>query len=500
MLDSFIIQSLIQIVGPDHVLTDPDDLDCYSADALTPFRAFGVEHALDRLADVVVRPGSTSEVSGIVALASQRRIPVVPYGGGTGVMGGTLPIRGGIVVDLKRLDRIPAINSTDLTVEVQAGVVLQQLEEALAEHGLRLGHDPYSFPIATVGGAISTNGVGYRASAFGPMGEQVLALEAVLPDGRILTTRAVPKYSSGPNLNQLFIGSEGVFGIITGATLRSSRVPEAQAFATASFNSFEQGFKAAAEILAMGIRPTLLDLTEETGHIRLYMLFEGYQEGVAAQQGRAVQLCGESGGRDIGPKPTEGYWQDRHQSGETYQRNALGKPRRVRWNTWRGRGFDYLHLALPISQVLEYRRRSQEIMAGSGVKVVEYSIWSRPELFSMLLAPDSLFPPSVSPGLPSAGAYVSTSSLSEDPSLSPLGKGGHRGVADDAYRESLSRVVEEVLTLAQDMGGVMEYCHGVGIKLGHLLAREMGVGHDVVRAMKQALDPANIMNPGKLGL
>jgi alkyldihydroxyacetonephosphate synthase len=462
VLDSSTIQSLANIVGVDNVLTDPDDLDRYSADALTPFRAFGAEEAFDHLADVVVRPGSAQEVAEVVKEAGQRRTPLVPFGGGTGVMGGTLPVRGGIILDMGRMNRVLGINPTNLTAEVEAGVVLRDLVERLAEAGLMPGHDPYSVPIATVAGAISTNGVGYRASAFGPMGDQVVALEVVLPDGRILATRPVPKYSSGPNLNQLFIGSEGVFGIITRATIRVYRQPEAQAFATTAFDSFDQGFDAAAELLALGIRPTLLDLTEDADGVRLHLLFEGFREGVAAQEGRSAQVCAQLGGRSIGSEPTLAYWRDRYQSAENYKRSALGRPRQVRWNSWSGRAFDYLHLALPISKVLEYRRRCDRIMAGTGVRVVEYAIWSRPELFSMLLAAEP-------------------------------GAGGD-------FRGALARVVEQVLTLAQDMGGVMEYCHGVGVKLNHLLARELGAGHEVVRALKQALDPANIMNPGKLGL
>ena len=129
-----------------------------------------------------------------------------------------------------------------------------------------------------------------------------------------------------------------------------------------------------------------------------------------------------------------------------------------------GRSFDYLHMALPIAKVLDYRRRCEEILAARGVRVVEYAIWSRPELFSMMVAP------------------VDNSGDGED------------------SRKNLAEAVEEVLILAQDLGGVMEYCHGVGMKLNHLLAREMGVGHDVMRELKRTLDPANIMNPGKLGL
>ena len=462
MLDSTTIAPLAGIVGAENVLTDPYDLDRYSADALTPFRAFGAESAFDRLADAVVRPRTTEQVADIVAWAVRERVPLVPHGGGTGVMGGTLPVRGGVIVDLKRMNRVLEVNPKDLTAVVEGGAVLHDLVVNLAEHGLMPGHDPYSVPIATVAGTISTNGVGYRAAAFGPMGDQVVALEVVLPDGRILATRPVPKYSSGPNLNHLFIGSEGAFGIITKATIRVYRLPEAQSFSTASFDSFDHGFDAAAELLALGIRPALLDLTEEDDGIRLHLVFEGYKEGVEAQEARAKQVCSKLGGRDAGPEPTMEYWRDRHQSAENYKSSALGKPRQVRWDRWGGRAFDYLHLALPTSRVLEYRRQCERLMEGTGVRVVEYSLWSRPELFSMLLAAEE-------------------------------------GTGEE-FRDNLASVVAEVLTLAQDMGGIMEYCHGVGVKLNHLLARELGVGHDVIREFKRVLDPAGIMNPGKLGL
>ena len=462
MLSSAAISALKQIVGAENVLTDAYSLDCYSGDALNPYRAYGAEDAFERLADAVVRPGNTNQVSEIVSWAMTEKAPLIPMGGGTGVMGGTVPARGGVVVDLKRMDRILEVNAKDLTAMVEGGVVLHDLVEKLAEHGLMPGHDPYSVPIATVAGTISTNGVGYRAAAFGPMGDQVMALEVVLPDGRVIATKPVPKYSSGPNLNQLFIGSEGAFGIITKATIKVFRLPEAHAYATMSFDGFGQGFEAAAEITALGIRPTLLDLTEDDDGILLHLLFEGFTEGVPAQQERAKRVCSQFGGRDVGPEPTMEYWRYRHQSAENYKRTALGKPRQVRWNRTGWRAFDYLHIALPISKVLEYRNRCEQLMEGTGVRVVEYALWSRPELFSMLLTYD--------------------------------------GEEGDGFRDRLAEVVHQVLTLVQDMGGIMEYCHGVGVKLNHLLARELGVGHDVIRDMKRTLDPAGIMNPGKLGL
>lgn len=464
MIATSIVESLSRIVGADHVLTSPYDLDRYSADALTPFRAYRAGYAFEQLADLVVRPGTVEEVSQVAALATREGIPLVPYGGGTGVMGGVLPVEGGVIVDVKRLNRILEISPRDMTATVQPGVVLQELADALAEYNLMIGHDPYSVPIATVAGTISTNGVGYRASAFGPMGQQVVSLQVVLPDGRVLDTRSVPKYSSAPNFNHLFIGGEGVFGIITRATIRVFRQPEAQVFATAGFDTFDQGFDAAAEMKALDLHPTLLDLTEEDGEVRMFLLFEGYREGVEARYKRAMEICAQFGGRDKGPEDTLDYWEGRHDSGYRYKRNALDRPREERWNRQWGRSFDYLHMALPISRVLDYRRRCQEILAARRVRIVEYAIWSRPELFSMMVVP-------------------------EDPS----GEG-------EEFRRNLAEAVEEVLTLSQDMGGTMEYCHGVGMKLNHLLAREMGVGHDVMRQLKEVLDPSNIMNPGKFGL
>ena len=462
MPEADLLESLARIVGQDNLTTQKDDLERYSTDALGPSRAFRAAASIERTADVVVTPRSVEQVVQVVRLASSGKVPIVPYGGGTGVMGGAVPVRGGIVVDMKGLNRVCEVNPTDRTAVVEAGVVLEDLEKALEPHGLMVGHDPWSVPIATVAGAISTNGVGYRAAAYGPMGDQVLGLEVVLPDGSLLTTRGVPKYSSGPNLNHLFIGSEGVFGIITRATLRVFRRPEASFFATAGFDSFDGGFNAVAEMFALGLRPTLVDLTEEHGpdgsRVVLYMMYEGYREGVSAQRRRSLKVCGDFGGTDLGPRETREYWRTRHSSGEWYRDEMLDQPRSVRRQR-RGRAFDYLHMALPVSGVLEYRRRSGEILSVRGIKVVEYAIWTQPELFSMLLVPD-----------------------------------GRADISADGMGEA----VDQVLTLAQDMGGTMEYCHGVGVKLAHLLPREMGVGFETARAIKHALDPHDIMNPGKL--
>ncbi len=453
-----LIDRLKWLLEPSRVVTDEAEVRRYSQDALSPSRAFDAAPLLERRGDVLVRPKTTDEVSWVVRIAKDFNAPVIPYGGGTGVMGGLVPLRGGVIVDLGLMNTIVDISPADMTATVDAGVILEDLASALAEQGLMLGHDPWSVPIATVGGAISTNGVGYRAAAVGPMGAQVLGLEVVTPIGEVITTRSVPKTSIGPNLNHLFIGSEGVFGIITRATLRVYRQPEERVFSTFRFNTFEDGFEAVSEMFALGLRPAVIDLADDFEGVHLYMVFEGFREMVDAQRRRSAEICASRNGRDMGPTEAILYWDTRYHVAEAY-RDSLAESADGDKPRPQGRSFDYLHVALPVSRVLEYRLKCEAIFNEYDIRGTEYAIWTEPELFSMVLVPGT-----------------------------------------DTKPEDMPRAVERALTLAQDMGGIMEYCHGVGVKLAHLLPREMGNGMEVVRALKMTLDPQNIMNPGKLGL
>ncbi len=465
------LETLKSIVGPEDVFLDESSLEAYSSDAFGRWRS-GQPGVSTPLVYAAVRPSSTIEVAQIVKLAYEERIPLVPYGGGTGIMGAITPLQGGIAIDLKKMNGIVDVNSQDRTATVEAGTVLADLNTTLNKEGLMLGHDPYSVPIATVGGAISTNGVGYRAAKYGSMGDQVLGLEIVLPNGDIVQTRAVPKTSAGPSLHSLFIGAEGVFGIITQATLRVFRLPESRLFKTIAFPSFEDGFNAMMEMFSLGLKPALIDLTEEPSDTKglisddspisykiwMYLMFEGYAEEVEAQITRTLAVCDASNGEDIGPAATQQYWNTRHDSAYRYKERYIDKPVKD-WphQDW-PRTTAYPHVAIPASQVLEYRRHCQEIASRSGLQVREYALWTHPELFSVILVDIAL-------------------------------KGVH-----------LDEAVNQIVTLAQDMGGSMEYVHGVGVKLAHLMPRELGAGMDVLRGIKTALDPRDIMNPGNLGL
>ncbi len=459
---------LRHILGSENVSTESGQLDRFAGDALGVFRAFRAAPRLDAQPVAIAWPTSIEQVSRVLKFANQHVIPVVPYGGGTGVMGAATSSEGCIVLNLQRMNAILNISKEDMTVRLQAGVVLQDAASAMEEVCLVLGHDPWSRPIATVGGAISTNGVGYTAARHGSMGEQVLGLEAVLADGEIIRTRGVPKPSYGPSLNHLFIGSEGTFGVITEATLRAFPVAEKRVLRSMVFPDFESGFKAVTQLYAEGVRPVMVDYGEEmwseqpseNEDATLFLMFEGFTEDVDAHEQKANRICGEYGGRPGDQEEVQKFWDTRHASGERYLREVLqsqnpGDARRQR-SAYR---MEYLHVALPVSQVLEYRRRCQEIFTSRQVIVREWSTWARPELFSFLIVEE------------------------ED--------------AGNDTSASMAEVVDKVLTLAQDMGGTMEYCHGVGIKLAHLMDREAGAGIAVMKRMKQALDPNNILNPGK---
>ena len=468
-IDDGFILALQAIVGPEAVLTDEESRERYSFDALGPGRLFGRQELAERRVDAVVRPANTEQASGVVRLASEWGVAVVPYGGGTGVMGAVIPMRGGVALDMRGMARIIEVLPIDRLARVQPGVVLADLDREAERHGLMVGHDPWSLPIATVGGAISTDGVGYRASKYGSMGDQVRALEVVLGDGSIVRTRPLARPGSGPRLNGLFAGAEGTMGVITEATIQLFALPEERAFATLGFSSFEAGFPVVVRLFELGLVPALIDLTEEepgeaSGGFRclLYLGFEGYKEEVAAQQRRALAEGLAAGGTDLGPGPTEAYWQLRHASGLRWREQVQPLRPRERWAHSQWRSADYLHVSLPVSAVLGYNGKAKNIVAECGLVVWETAVWTDPGLFSLMVA---------------------------DPQG---GEGEHQAV--------LAGAVDRLLGEALAVGGGIEYCHGLGVKLDPYAPDDWGDALLLARRLKQSVDPKRTLNPDKLGL
>jgi FAD/FMN-containing dehydrogenase len=456
------VEKLSTLIDPAHISTDREYLNELSWDALSLGRIHPLKQPQFAAPICATRPVSTDEVRRIVLFANTEKIPIVTFGGGSGLMGGALSIRPNIVLDLRGMDQVLQIDTEARSTRVQSGTVLEELDRRLNETGFLLGHDPWTLPVATVGGAISTNSVGYRAGAYGSMGEQVLGLEAVLPNGEILRTRAVSKASAGINLNSLFIGGEGCFGVITEATIRIFPEPAARALHAIQFDSFESGYAAIQKIFQLGLRPALLDFGDDTDEHRpgalLYLGFEGARELVEAQDKLALSVCGGAGGTNLPQEEAEDFWRNRHTIARRFMQNRRQRRERGRDGVYR----DWIHVALPASKVLPFRRAALTIIRSHGVHLQESGLWIQPELFSMRLgAEDS----------DSANAHL-----------------------------ALEETIEALLRLVQKMGGSMEYTHGVGVKLAPLMAEEHGYGLEVMRQIKKVLDPNGIMNPGKMGL
>jgi len=456
-----LIEKLSRIVSLEQILLDPAGVEEVSWDALSERRVHPLKRPQVRRPLCVIFPASTAEVRAIVLLANSEKIPIVPYGGGSGLMGGALSVQPGIVLDLKRLNGILEIDVEARMARAQAGVVLESLEKKLNEKGLILGHDPWTLPVATVGGAISTNSLGYRGAQYGSMGDQVLGLEVVLPNGEILRTRPVSKSSTGINLKHLFVGGEGCFGIITEATLRVFPEPEKRSLHAFGFASFEEGFAAIQKIFSRGLRPALLDFGDDAAKARegaiLFLGLEGRKEIVEAEERLTVAIC-EEGGKRLPRHEAERFWRDRHVIAHHFMHNRRRRRERSGDPIIR----DWIHVALAASQVLPFRKAAMEIIANRGVSLQESGLWTQPELFSMRLAIE--------------------------------------GGDGDGAQLILEDTVDELLRLVQKFGGSMEYCHGVGVKLASLMAEEHGYGLEVMGQIKKILDPSNIMNPGKLGL
>ena len=460
--ESSLRESLSQIVGAERVHLDISRRDELAWDALSEGRLHPLKTPPRALPLCVVEPISTAETQEIVRLANREKVPIVPYGGGSGLMGGALSTKPNIVIDLRRMSQIIQIDGESRMVRVQAGTVLEAVDQALTAAGFILGHDPWTVPVATVGGAISTNSVGYRAGLYGSMGEQVLGLEAVLANGEILRTRSVPKSSVGINLNALLIGGEGCFGIITEATIRIFPKPAARSLHAIRFDSFESGFNAIQELFQQRLRPALLDFGDGEGEDEnaglLYLAFEGNRKLVETEARLAIASCTHRGGVELRRSEAEEFWEGRHSIARQFVKNRRQRRERGRDGIFR----DWIHVALPASKVLPFRSAALQVIKSHGVQLQESGLWVQPELFSMRLGAD-------------------------------------RREMPDAQL-ALEETVDELLRLVQKFGGSMEYTHGVGVKLAPLMAEEHGYGLELMRQIKRVLDPNNIMNPGKLGL
>ena len=471
-----VVGALEAEIDPGHIVTDPFVLGTYRG------IAWGVATSkvpLERPPAppvAVVRPGGVADVQAALHVARTHATPIIPYGAGTGVQGGAAPVEGSIVIDLGAMRQILSINRDDRAARVEPGVLLGDLDLEARGHGLMVGHDPWSQAIASVGGATSTNGVGYLAGKYGPMGEQVLGLEVVLANGEVVRMRGMPKASVGPSLKHLFIGAEGVFGLITQLDVRLFPIPERRELAGYRFARFEDGLQAVLDMFAVHLRPAMIDYEEDdppAGSLRvgelidisspMYLAFDGFNEDVEAQRNRAAAICSRNRGEGMTHEEVLHFWDTRHRSAERWvlerAEDPLGLTQINRTRRWTSA---YVNVTLPPSRVQEYRELAARELAPFRLAVKASGLWGMPELFSVRFE--------------------------------------HEAPDDPRAPEQLDRGTDLGLRLAQQLGGSMEHCHGVGLRLSHLMADEWGTGLNLLRDLKRTLDPQGLLNPGKLGL
>ena len=249
-------------------------------------------------------PDPSKNYREVVKLAAIHHLPVIPWGGGSGSQGGIMPIYGGLMVDLKRLNKVIEINEIAGTVTAQAGINGFDLETTLNEAGWTLPHYPASVHSATLGGYLACRGSGTISTKYGKAEDMVLSMEVVFPNGDVIRTLPVPNHAAGPGILQLFVGAEGSFGIITEATMRIERSPEVRRFRSFLFPDLHAGLEAGRNIMLDRLQPLVIRLYDERSTIKTvkhvlgtevdhgsYMVigFDGFEEIVAAQSQARLQ-------------------------------------------------------------------------------------------------------------------------------------------------------------------------------------------------------------------
>jgi alkyldihydroxyacetonephosphate synthase len=417
-----------------------------------------------RLAGAVVRPTATSEVAAVLSACNEARIPVTAAGGRSGVSGASIPIHGGVVLDTTALVGLGAVDVTSGVVEVAAGAFGPELESELrAEHGLTIGHFPQSFDLATVGGWVACRGAGQYSTRYGKIEDMVVGLEVVLADGTVIRTGGSPASAVGPDLNQLFTGSEGTLGVITRVWLRAHPIPMAERRAAYSFATFGAAVEACRSTLRRGATPAVLRLYDAQEAARgrggdgsnciVLVLDEGDPAVVDATMSVVAESCAAVGATAADESLVADWLEHRNDT------SALQELTR------KGFVVDTMEIAAPWSRIDEVFDRTR-----SALLAVPHAIVATCHLSHSYLDGACLY-----------FTFAATPPPDEIEST-------YVALWDAGQRTVLAS------------GGNLSHHHGIGINRARFAAEALGPAHGVLVAMKAALDPNGILNPGKLGL
>lgn len=472
-LSPLVLTELRGIVGAAHVRFDDDARIRHTRGKSTPDLIRMREGDASDAPDAVVLPGSHAEVLALLAACAAHRVAVVPFGGGTSVVGGLVATRQGfagvVALDLARMNRLVAVDGESMVAEMEPGLRAPLAERLLAGHGLTLGHFPQSFEYATLGGFAAARSSGQASAGYGRFDDMVVGMTVATPRGTLEFGRA-PKSAAGPDLRQVILGSEGAFGVITSLRLRVRRAPAERVYEGWRFESFAAGSAALRNLAQEGVVPTVLRLSDETetmiglarpGEIGALAAgagclaiagYEGSAAEVPARRERAAAVLSGLGGVYLGPEPGESWAHGRYSA--PYLRDSL-------------------------------------LAEGAMVETLETAgFWSNlPRLYEAVRL--SL---SASLGSPLVMCHVSH----------VYGTGASlyftvvTAQTDDPLAQwaAAKRSVNEAIVAA---GGTVSHHHGVGRDHREAYASEIGdLGVEILRGVKDRLDPAGILNPGVL--
>lgn len=455
---------------------------------------FPVHRWEEFIPDVVVLPRTAEQVSQIVKLANEYKIPVVPRAGGTGLADGAVPMKGGIVVDIKRMDQIKEIDLVNNTVTVGPGINMQTLNRSLKKHGVIYPDDPASYACALVGGRIGTSGLSLLGARYGHTRDLVISFEIVTPTGEIIEVgdgggRKIRKSSTGYHLKHLFMGHQGTLGIVTEATLELVPRAEAEFAAFFLFEDYETAYQTFSVIAKSGLATlggVMMFDPEKVEYLRrddeAYIIQPDWVQAVCAASlfgtkaevevgaQKVMELGRSLGGRYIGDEIAAGDWAARHDryANPLHGRDKDGKVVPMSWHCE--------DAAIPYSEVPEVLRKWHEIAQRYVERYDIFDDWG-------------------------AFQYTNGAHKPWGDVLVEIDMGLWEDRMDEESWQAFVSLKREIAQVAIDHGGSMSSCHGA-TRAGdaELVPAEMGASWEVMKTIKRALDPHNIMNPGKQSL
>jgi alkyldihydroxyacetonephosphate synthase len=471
LLTDLIRSELVDVVGYEDVSVSDVDRYAYSTDTYWVPRMW-----LDRLQppplpDFVIHPESAEEVSRVLKIANRFRIPVIPYGGGTGSQGGTVPLYGGILMDLKKMSRIVEIDDRSLTVTAQAGINGQVLEWELNRRGLTLAHYPAAEYGATLGGYVAARGSGTLSTKYGKAEDMVISFEAVLPQGEIIRSLPVPNHACGPDVLRMFVGAEGTLGVLTEITMRLDPLPEERRFRSYLFRDLKTGLEAGRRIMTRRYRPCTIRLYDPPSTQKFIKRVLGIEaEGsfmvvgtdgpkalVDLEEKGIHDICLGLDGRDLGREAGETWWKQRYDF--YFPPHVPDLPQL----------FGTVETTTTYDKILAiYEAKKRTIEEG-------YKEWG------------ATYTGHFSHWFPWGVMVYDRFFIKRAPQDPHEALQLHNMIWADSARTSLKH------------GGVLNDHHGIGFKLGWLMPEQYGNAWQVLLGVKNLLDPNGIMNPGKMG-